>query len=270
MVNEPHGHAPKASSDERWNALEELDEWLRTPMLVLSFLWLLLVVVVELVWGTFDPLETFGVAIWIAFLIEFSVRFALAPEKTQFLSRNWLTVVALIVPAFRLLRAFRILRFTRAARGLRLVRLVGTANRGTNALRASLSRRGLGYVTGLTVVVALLGSGGRLASSLHLKWMGDFRAMSMPFGGRGCCWPPWGPNSCRRRLRAASCASCSPCMASLYSAISLQALRPSSLGVTPLRSRARSQAPLRSLPFGRSSLALCRDIRQGLRPPNVS
>jgi voltage-gated potassium channel len=114
MVNEPHGHAPKASSDERWNALEELDEWLRTPMLVLSFLWLLLVVV-ELVWGAFDPLETFGAAIWIAFLIEFSVRFALAPKKTLFLTRNWLTVVALIVPAFRLLHAFRILRFTRAA-----------------------------------------------------------------------------------------------------------------------------------------------------------
>jgi voltage-gated potassium channel len=55
MVNEPQGHAPKASSDEQWNALEELDEWLRTPMLVLSFLWLLLVVV-ELVWGAFDPL----------------------------------------------------------------------------------------------------------------------------------------------------------------------------------------------------------------------
>lgn len=162
MVDEPQDHAPEASSDERWNALEELDEWLRTPMLVLSFLWLLLVVV-ELVWGAFDALETFGTAIWIAFLLEFAVRFALAPEKVAFLSRNWLTVVALIVPAFRLLRAFRILRFTRSTRGLRLVRLVGTANRGMNALRASLSRRGLAYVTGLTVLVALLGAGGMLA-----------------------------------------------------------------------------------------------------------
>jgi len=69
MVDEPQDHAPDASSDERWNALEELDEWLRTPMLVLSFLWLLLVVV-ELVCGAFDALETFGTAIWIAFLVE--------------------------------------------------------------------------------------------------------------------------------------------------------------------------------------------------------
>jgi voltage-gated potassium channel len=175
MVDEPQDHAPDASSDERWNALEELDEWLRTPMLVLSFLWLLLVVV-ELVWGAFDALETFGTAIWIAFLVEFAVRFALAPEKAAFLSRNWLTVVALIVPAFRLLRAFRILRFTRATRGLRLVRLVGTANRGMNALRASLSRRGLGYVTGLTVLVALLGAGGMLAFEPASQVEGGFES----------------------------------------------------------------------------------------------
>jgi voltage-gated potassium channel len=131
-------------------------------MLVLSFLWLVLVLV-ELVWGAFDALETFGTAIWICFLIEFAVRLALAPRKVAFLSRNWITVIALIVPAFRLFRAFRIVRVARAARSLRLVRIVGTANRGMNALRASLSRRGLGYVTGLTVLVALLGSGGMLA-----------------------------------------------------------------------------------------------------------
>jgi voltage-gated potassium channel len=162
MVDESQGHAPEGSPDERWNALEELDAWLQTPMLVLSFLWLVLVVV-ELVWGSFDALETFGTAIWIAFLIEFAVRLALAPRKVAFLSRNWITVIALIVPAFRLFRAFRIVRVARAARGLRLVRIVGTAKRSMNALRASLSRRGLGYVTGLTVLVALLGSGGMLA-----------------------------------------------------------------------------------------------------------
>jgi voltage-gated potassium channel len=162
MANEPQDVTVDASSKERWDALAELDDWLRTPMLVLSFIWLILVVI-ELVWGTFDILETFGTAIWIAFLIEFSVRFTLAPEKMAFLRRNWLTLIALIVPAFRLLRAFRFLRIARAARGLRLVRIVGTANRGMNALRASLSRRGLGYVTGLTVLVALLGAGGMFA-----------------------------------------------------------------------------------------------------------
>ncbi len=149
-------------TDQRWNALRDLDGWLQTPMMVLSFVWLLLVIV-ELAWGTSRTLEVFGTAIWVIFILEFALRLTLAPAKGAFLKRNWLTVIALVVPAFRLLRGFRILRLTRAVRGFRLVRIVGTANRGMNALRASLSRRGLGYVVGLTVTVALLGAGGMLA-----------------------------------------------------------------------------------------------------------
>lgn len=149
-------------TDQRWMALHDLDEWLQTPMMVLSFVWLLLVIV-ELAWGTSRALEVFGTAIWVVFILEFALRLTLAPAKGAFLRRNWLTVVALVVPAFRLLRGFRVLRLARAARGFRLVRIVGTANRGMNALRASLSRRGLGYVIGLTVTIALLGAGGMMA-----------------------------------------------------------------------------------------------------------
>jgi voltage-gated potassium channel len=36
---------------ERWEALHQLDEWLQTPMIVLSLVWLLLVLA-EFVWGT--------------------------------------------------------------------------------------------------------------------------------------------------------------------------------------------------------------------------
>ena len=118
MVDDPRNATSRGTADERWHALEELDGWLRTPMLMLSFLWLMLVVA-ELIWGTSSALEIFGTAIWIAFLAEFAVRLALAPEKAAFLKRNWLTVIALIIPAFRLLRAFRFLRFARAARGPR-------------------------------------------------------------------------------------------------------------------------------------------------------
>lgn len=151
-----------SATEERWTALHDLEEWLQTPMMVLSFVWLTLVIV-ELAWGTSRSLEVFGTAIWVAFVLEFAVRLTLAPAKGAFLRRNWLTVIALVVPAFRLLRGLRILRFARAARSFRLVRIVGTANRGMNALRASLRRRGLGYVIGLTVTIALLGAGGMLA-----------------------------------------------------------------------------------------------------------
>ncbi len=160
MTNQNDSGSPEA--EERWTALQDLDKWLRIPMMVLSFVWLLLVIV-ELVWGTSHALEVFGTAIWMIFIAEFALRLTIAPEKGRFLKRNWLTVVALVVPAFRLLRGFRVLRLARSARSFRLVRIVGTANRGMNALRASLRRRGLGYVIGLTVTVALLGAGGMLA-----------------------------------------------------------------------------------------------------------
>ena len=62
-----------------------------------------------------------------------------------------------------MLRAFRLFRVACAARGLRLVKIVGTANRGMNALRKSLGRRGLGYVLATTIVVVLLGAAGMLA-----------------------------------------------------------------------------------------------------------
>ena len=147
---------------ERLEALHELEGWLETPMLLLSFVWLLLVLF-ELVWGTSSLLEVFGTVIWIVFIAEFALRIALAPNKRDFLRGNLITIVALILPAFRMLRVFRLFRIARAARGLRLVKIVGTANRGMNALRKSLGRRGLGYVLATTFVVVLLGAAGMLA-----------------------------------------------------------------------------------------------------------
>ena len=147
---------------ERWRTLRQLDEWLRTPMLLLSLAWLI-IVVIELTTGSTRLLETVGTAIWIAFIAEFAIRFTLAPEKRPFLKRNWLTLIALIVPALRLFRALAVLRAARALRGLRLVRIVGTANRGMNALKATLRRRQFGYVGGLTVLVLALGAAGMLS-----------------------------------------------------------------------------------------------------------
>ena len=51
----------------------------------------------------------------------------------------------------------------RTGRGLRLVRVVSSANRGMKALGGSLSRRGFGYVIALTVVVTFAGAAGMYA-----------------------------------------------------------------------------------------------------------
>lgn len=151
-----------ASMTERWTLLEDLDEWLRVPMAVLSFVWLV-IVAAELVWGENGLLSTFGLAIWGVFLAEFAVRFILAPDKLPFLRRNWLTLIALALPALRLFRALRIVRAARGLRGIRLVRIVGTANRSMKALKATLRRRHFGYVAGMTVVIVLLGAAGMLS-----------------------------------------------------------------------------------------------------------
>ena len=147
---------------KRWRTLRELEAWLDTPMVGLSFIWLT-IVIVELLWGASVFLEVFGMAIWGVFLLEFLLRYGLAPRKLAFLRHNWLTVLALILPALRILRLARVLRLARAARSFRLIRIVGTANRGMNALRRSMARRGFGYVLLLTVIVALLGAAGMWA-----------------------------------------------------------------------------------------------------------
>ena len=159
---------------ERWTVLAELDAWLRVPMLVLSFAWLALVLV-ELVWGGSRSFQRIGVAIWLVFLAEFALRLTLAPDRLRFLRRNWLTVLALLVPALRLLRGLRVLRLAATLRGLRLVRIVGTANRTMNALRLAMRRRGFGYVMLLTLLVALLGAGGMLAFEPAAAVPGGFR-----------------------------------------------------------------------------------------------
>ena len=151
-----------ASARLRWKLLKDLDQWLELPMVLLSLVWLG-IVVWELVSGTSALLETLGMAIWLVFIAEFLVRFALAPAKLPFLKAHWMTLIALLVPALRLFRALRFLRAARALRGIRLVRIVGTANRSMNALRATLRRRGFGYVAGLTLLVIGLGAAGMLS-----------------------------------------------------------------------------------------------------------
>ena len=152
---------PTPSDRQRWSTLRQLDQWVQTPMVLLALVWLA-IVLIELVSGSSKLLETVGTVIWLIFIVEFAVRFLIAPKKLAFLKHNWLTAIALVVPALRLLRLGAIFRAARALRGLRLIRIVGTANRSMNALRRTLARRGFGYVAAFTLLVLLLGAAGML------------------------------------------------------------------------------------------------------------
>ena len=150
---------------ERRELLARLEAWLETPMLVLGFVWLALLIL-EFTRGLSPLLEAAGTVIWIVFILDFGLKLALAPDKTDYLKANWLTALALAVPALRVFRIFRVarlLRAARAARGLRLFRVVSSLNRGMRALGSTMRRRGFGYVLVLTVIVALSGAAGMYA-----------------------------------------------------------------------------------------------------------
>jgi voltage-gated potassium channel len=152
-------------SQQRWHIVRRLEAWFETPMAFLGLVWLVLLVL-EFVRGLSPLLESIGTVIWVIFIIDFTVRFLLAPKKTRYLKKNWLTALALALPALRVLRIFRAARFLRAGRAvrsLRLVRLLTSVNRGMRALGASMRRRGLGYVALLTIIITLSGAAGMYA-----------------------------------------------------------------------------------------------------------
>ena len=147
---------------ERRKLLTRLEDLFEGPLIVLGFIWLILLVV-ELVFEPNPILEAISVVIWIIFIIDFLLKFILAPKKGTYLKSNVLTLTSLVVPAFRLFRLFRVFRILRLSRSLRLVKVVGSLSRGMRALSATMQRRAFGYVVLLTVIVIFGGAAGMYA-----------------------------------------------------------------------------------------------------------
>jgi voltage-gated potassium channel len=148
---------------ERESLLEQIEEMLETPMVVLGVVWLALLVV-DLVWGLRPLLAGFMTLIWGIFVFDFLLRFWLAPRKLVFLRRNWLAAISLALPAFRAFRVIQAIRVARAGvRGARLISIVGSTSRGMGALQRSMRRHGFGYVVALTGLVTLVGGAGMYA-----------------------------------------------------------------------------------------------------------
>lgn len=180
MKKTENGKIRKQLDHEREGILHQLDDWLETPMIVLSFVWLALFAC-EILWKLTPFLQTIGVIIWGIFIFEFALKFVLAPRKIEYLKNNWLIGISLVLPALRVFRIFRVLRAfkaTRAARGLRLVRLLGSLNIGMNALGESFRRRGFKYVLFLTLVVIFGGAAGMFAFESAQDINGGFASYS--------------------------------------------------------------------------------------------
>lgn len=149
--------------DQRQTLLAHIDAILDGPMVALSFAWVGLVVV-ELISGALPPfLEAAVWVIWGLFFLDFALELWIAPDKSRYLRTHVLTVISLLLPAFRLLRvfaAFRLLRAARVVRSVGLARILTSVNRGLGSIRATAARRGLGYVIAATILVMLVGSAG--------------------------------------------------------------------------------------------------------------
>lgn len=186
--------APAGDTLESQRFARQLESSLELPMIVLGLVWLGLVVA-ELVMVLPSWLEHVGTAIWAVFVGDFALRLSLAPDRTSYVRRNWLTAIALVVPAlrvFRVARVIRILRATRAVRGVRAIRLLTTFGRAKRSVHALLaSRNALGYIVGLTMIVVALGAAGlhafeeRFDSYAFALWWTAMLIMTMGTEG----WP---------------------------------------------------------------------------------
>jgi voltage-gated potassium channel len=103
------------------------------------------------------PLVILNYVIWAIFGADFVAKFILAPGKVRFLKKNWITVISLILPGFRLLRIFQALA---ALRVLSLVRILASLNLGMGAISRAMGKRGAGYVIVISLIVLFGGAAG--------------------------------------------------------------------------------------------------------------
>ena len=130
-------------------------------MVALSAIWIALLVVEFANASLPRSLEVVVWAIWLVFGVDFAIKLLIAPDRIRFLRGNWLTVLSLVLPAFRILRvasAFRFLRLARVARSVGLLRVVTSLNRGLAALGRTAKRRGIGYMVAATGLVLIVGA----------------------------------------------------------------------------------------------------------------
>ncbi|HEY2033904.1 MAG TPA: ion transporter [Rhizomicrobium sp.] len=157
-MNDPGAISVKKAiiKDERSILLHNLTQMTDKVMIALAFVWIGLMI------GDFlgkltPPLVVLNNVIWAIFGLDFAVKFFVAPRKWHFLKTHWLLLISLILPAFRLLR---ILQALSALRALSFVRILTSLNVGISQLTDAMGRRGLGWVTIITIIVLFGGAAG--------------------------------------------------------------------------------------------------------------
>ena len=144
--------------------LKTLPRKLERPMLLLSFVWFL-VIITELVNGMSPLLQSLGTLLWAVFVLYFGLRLAIVPNRSIFLKRNWLFILAILVPILRLipfLQSYPLARALTATFGMQVIWMFASADQGLRSLRRIMGSRGTGYALTFTAVVILAGAAGML------------------------------------------------------------------------------------------------------------
>ncbi|MCA9546370.1 MAG: ion transporter [Myxococcales bacterium] len=109
------------ADDDLRERVERAFHW---PMILLALavLPLFAIEVFEKPTGRLEYWLEFGFAvIWVAFLVEFVVKIAVAESRLEYVKRNWLDLVVILLPVLR------VLRLSALARSIRLLKLRGVA-----------------------------------------------------------------------------------------------------------------------------------------------
>lgn len=158
----PH---PRTVAKERLVLLRRIDHALEKPMIVLGIVWLGLLVL-QLVYGSSAWINDITIAVWAIFVIDFAIRFIVAPKKVPFLKRHWLVAISLALPALSVLRLTRVLAMLPSWQVL-IFRLLTSLNRSISVLGSTMRRRGMVYVLLVSLIVTFAGAAGIYALEPH-------------------------------------------------------------------------------------------------------
>lgn len=141
---------------------ERARRYLEVPVIIAALLVLPVIVIESTVSDPFWINAAIGVnwLIWLVFLVDLVVMLVLVDDRKGYMKTAWLDLFIVVtsfppITTFGITRMLRLWRIGPALRLLRLVRLASVVTRGGRAVRGLFQRKGLGYIIGLIVFVAL-------------------------------------------------------------------------------------------------------------------
>ncbi len=126
---------------KKYRTLYKLEAGLEIPMFILSLVWLYLLIV-DMVKGLGEIQVILFYIIWGIFILEYLLKLYLAANKWSYIKQNWITLLALIIPAFRVFRLLNAIRILRSASFISSTNIVRSLTSGRRFLAALKKAKG--------------------------------------------------------------------------------------------------------------------------------